>query len=275
MDVGAEYSGVKSAAERQAQPRRGMELLARAGLVARGVLYVLIGVLAVDVAQGETAKNASQQGAIHTVASQPFGKTLLVILAVGVFGYAAWRAVETFRGKEIETGEKRDTGERVGSAAAAIAYAVLFATIVGSLIGGGSGNGGGGLNRLTTWAMDKSPWIVGAAGVILIGVALYQGYKGVSRSFMKKIKRGGETARRWIARLGSVGYCARMVVFGLIGFGLIQAARSYDPGKAKGLDASLQSVLQQQYGNVWVAVVAFGLIAFGVFSIAESRYRRV
>jgi hypothetical protein len=257
-----------------AEPRRGLVLVARAGLVARGVLYVLIGVLAVDIAQGQTGANASQQGAVGNVAKAPFGHWLLIAFAVGVFGYAAWRAVQAVSGHEVETGERRDTTERVGAGVSAVAYFAIFAMTLGVLLG--SSSNGGSFERFTKWAMGISPWLVGAAGAILIAVGLYQAVKGLRRSFMKKMNGGlGPTARRWVARLGLVGYVARGIVFGLVGYGLVQAARAYEPQKARGLDGSLQKVLHQQYGALWVALVAAGLIAFGLFSFVESRYRRV
>jgi Domain of Unknown Function (DUF1206) len=257
-----------------AEPRRGLVLLARAGLVARGVLYVLIGALAVDVSQGQTGANASQQGAVQNVAKAPFGHWLLIALAIGVFGYAIWRAVQALTGDEIETGERRGATERIGAGAAAVAYFAIFAMILGILLG--SSSGGGSFERFTKWAMGISPWLVGAAGAILIAVGLHQAVKGLRRSFMKKMKGGlGATARRWVSRLGLVGYVARGIVFGLVGYGLVQAARTYDPQKARGLDGSLQKVLHEHYGALWVALVAAGLIAFGLFSLVESRYRRV
>jgi uncharacterized protein DUF1206 len=259
----------------EAEPRRGLIWLARLGLIARGVLYVLIGVLAVDVSQGQTGKNASQKGAVETIAKEPFGHWLLIAMAVGMFGYAAWRAAQAISGHEIETGARRSATERIGAGAAAVTYFAIFGMIVGILAG--SGSSGGSFERFTSWAMGVSPWLVGAAGAVLIALGVYQAVKGLRRSFMKKLtkERMGATARRWVARIGLVGYCARGVVFALIGYGLVQAARAYNPKNASGLDGSLQRVLHEHYGGLWVALVAIGLIAFGVFSFVESRYRRV
>jgi hypothetical protein len=120
-------------------------------------------------------------------------------------------------------------------------------------------------------------WIVGIAGVLFIGVALYQGYKGVTRKFLDEDKTGemGPSTRRWITRIGVVGHLARMVAFGLIGIFVVKAAVDYAPRKAVGLDGALANLAHQSYGTFLLAVVAAGLVAFGVYSIADARYRRI
>ena len=120
-------------------------------------------------------------------------------------------------------------------------------------------------------------WIVGAAGAIFIGVALYQGYKGVSKKFLEedKTQEMGPTVRRWFTRLGIVGHLARMVAFGLIGIFAVKAAIDYAPSKAVGLDGALGKIVRHAYGPYLLAVVAAGLVAFGLYSIADARYRRI
>jgi Domain of Unknown Function (DUF1206) len=120
-------------------------------------------------------------------------------------------------------------------------------------------------------------WIVAAAGAAFIGVGIYQGYKGVTKDFLKeeKTERMGPVMRTWMPRIGMTGYLARMVVFCLIGIFAIRAAIDYAPNKAVGLDGALETLSRQTYGTVLLAIVAAGLIAFGLFSITESRYRRI
>jgi len=258
-----------------ARPSHGLVWLGRLGLIARGILYLLVGGLAIDVAQGQTGATASQQGAIEAVAGRPFGHALLIAFAIGLAGYAAWRATQALSGREVESGQPRKASDRLSAAASAVAYLAVFGMTIGVLIG--SSSSGGGLERFTKWAMGISPWLVGGAGAVLIVIGLYQAIKGLRRSFMKELhrERMSDAARRWVARLGLVGYCARAVSFGLVGYGMMQAARNYKPSQAKGLDGSLQGVLHHRYGSLWVALVAIGLIAFGLESLVESRYRRV
>jgi len=121
------------------------------------------------------------------------------------------------------------------------------------------------------------PWIVGAIGLVMIGVALYQGYRGITQKFLddSKTEEMSPRVRTWIGRLGTVGHLARMVVFGLTGVFLIKAAVEYDPNKAVGLDGALAKVAQQAYGSVLLGIVAAGLIAFALYSLSDARYRRI
>ena len=120
-------------------------------------------------------------------------------------------------------------------------------------------------------------WIVGFAGVILCGVALYQGYRGITRDFLRdsKTEQMSAQGRKWIEWIGTVGHLARMVVFGLVGVFLITAAIDFDPKKAVGLDGALAKVAHASYGPFLLGIVAAGLIAFGLYSLSDARYRRI
>jgi Domain of Unknown Function (DUF1206) len=121
------------------------------------------------------------------------------------------------------------------------------------------------------------PWIVGAIGLVVIGVALYQGYRGVTQKFLKdsKTEEMSPRVRKWIGRIGTVGHLARMVVFGLVGVFLVKAAVEYNPQTAVGLDGALAKLAQQSYGSVLLGIVAAGLIAFALYSLSDARYRRI
>jgi hypothetical protein len=119
--------------------------------------------------------------------------------------------------------------------------------------------------------------IVGAVGVLLIAIALYQGWKGVTRKFLDedKTETMGPTTKHWITIIGVIGHLARMVAFGLIGGFVLKAAIDYNPAKAVGLDGALARLARQSYGPFMLILVASGLIAFGLYSIADARYRRI
>ena len=120
-------------------------------------------------------------------------------------------------------------------------------------------------------------WIVGIAGGVMIGVALYQGYRGITKKFLddSKVERDGATVKEWIGWLGTVGHLARMVVFGLIGIFLIKAAVDYNPRAAVGLDGALAKIVHRSYGPLALGVVAAGLVAFALYSLSDARYRRI
>jgi hypothetical protein len=255
---------------------RQFEWLARAGLVARGVIYAIIGILAIKLALGDGGKVTNQQGALETIARQPFGKALLILMAVGLAGYAIWRLVRAAVGHGPEASD--DTKERVDGLFSGIGYALLCVTAISILIGAGSG-GSGGPGKATGGVLDwpAGQLLVGIAGLIIIGVGLQQGYKGIKKKFLEdsKTEQMSEGVERSFTALGIFGHLARMVVFGLIGYFLVRAAIDYDADKAVGLDGALTRVAHASYGPLLLGIVAAGLIGFAAYSVADARYRRV
>jgi hypothetical protein len=254
---------------------RMFEWLARAGLVARGAVYAVIGILAVKLALGDGGKTTNQNGALETIAKQPFGKVLLILVAVGLAGYAIWRLVRAAVGHGPESSD--DTKDRVGGVSSGITYGALCVTAVSILIG--SGGGSGSPDKATGGVLDwpAGQALVVIAGLIIVAVGLEQGYRGIKKKFLEKSKteKMSESAQRGFTAVGVFGHLARMVVFVLIGYFLIRAAIDYNPDKAVSLDGALTALGQASYGPFLLGVVAAGLIGFAAYSIADARYRRV
>jgi hypothetical protein len=250
--------------------------LARPGLIARGVVYGVIGVLAVKVAVGSAGKAPNQQGALQTIAEQPFGKVLLIALAVGLAGYAGWRLARAAIGHGAE---ERDRGlERLASAGSGLAYAALFVVAVKVVAGSGSGSSGSPSKTAAgVLGWSAGPVIVGLAGTVLIGVGLYQAYRALARKFMEEAntEQMNRQVKRAYEALGAFGHLARMVVFALTGYGLLRAAIDFDPRKAVGLDGALRELANSSYGPFLLGIVAAGLIGFALLSTAEARFRKV
>ena len=252
------------------------EALSRAGFIARSLVYAIIGVLALRRALGDGGKITNQQGAFHTVAHQRFGGFLLALVAVGLGGYSLWRLVRAALGQGPEGS---DSGpDRLAAAASGIAYGVLCVLAVEVLIGS-SGTSSTKAPRETAGVLSwpAGVWIVGIAGAAVIGVALYQGYRGVTRSFLQDSKTGemSPNVRRSIEVAGIIGYLARMVVFGLVGIFLVKAALDFRPSAAVGLDGALAKLLHHPYGPYLLGVVSAGLIAFAAYSLSDARYRKI
>jgi Domain of Unknown Function (DUF1206) len=255
---------------------RQFEWLARAGIAARGVIYAIIGVLAIKLALGSGGKTTNQQGALATIAQQPFGRALLILMAIGLAGYAIWRLVRAAIGHGPEASD--DTKERISGAASGIGYLSLCITAVSLLIGSGSGGSsdpGGATAGVLGWPGGQI--LVGIAGLIIIGVGLEEGYKGLTNKFLEKSKteRMSQPVERSFTTLGIFGHLARMVVFALIGYFLVRAAIDYDPDEAVGLDGALASLRDASYGPILLGLVAAGLIGFAAYSMADARYRKV
>lgn len=256
---------------------RGFAWLTRLGFVARGLIYGIMGILAVKLAIGSGGTTPNQQGALKTIAHQPFGELLLILVAAGLGGYSLWRLTHAVLGHGPE---KADSGfERLAAIGSGFVYAGLCAIAVEILIGSGSSGGSGTTHKTTAGVLGwpAGTWLVAMTGVALIGVSLFQGYRGLSRDFLKdtKTEQMSTVVRTSIEWIGSFGHLARMVVFGLVGCFLIKAAIDYNPAQAVGLDGALAKVAYASYGPVMLGVVAAGLIAFGVYSLSDARYRRL
>lgn len=254
----------------------GFEWLARAGFLARGLIYGIIGILAIKLAIGAGGKTTNQEGALATVARQPFGKVLLILVAIGLGGYAAWRLLHALIGHGPEDS---DTAfERVAAFASGIVYAGLCAVAVQILLGSGGGSSGNATKTTAgVFGWPAGAWLVGIAGAVLIGVGLFQGYRGISQDFLKdsKTEEMRLRVRKWIQWIGTFGHLSRMVVFGLVGVFLIKAAIDYNPNQAVGLDGALAKLANASYGPFLLGIVAAGLIAFGIYSLCDARYRRL
>lgn len=254
--------------------RQSLRVLARVGLAARGVVYGLIGVLSLELALGAGGKTASQSGAMATIAQDPAGVVLLVVLAAGFAAYALWRLSDGFAGTP---GDARQTIHRVSAIASAVAYAGLCVTAV-KIIAGAHHSGGSprpAAAGILGW--PGGPIIVAIAGLVVIGVGGAQAYKGVARTFLEETRTAqmSEPAQRTFTALGVVGHLARAVTFGLIGYGLVKAALDYTAKSAIGLDGALQKLAHASDGPLLLGIVAAGFIAFGLYSLADARYHAV
>jgi len=173
--------------------------------------------------------------------------------------------------------EGADRGaDRLVALASGLVYAALCVVAIRVLIGSSAATSP---SKATGGVLGwpAGTWLVGGAGLAFIGVALFQGYRGVTKDFLEdaKTENMSPATRAWIGWIGLVGYLARMVVFGLVGVFLLKAAVEFDPKDAVGLDGALGKLMGQPYGPALLAVVAVGLIAFAVYSWTDARYRRI
>jgi hypothetical protein len=270
-------TGTIAAKGRRAGKSDWFEGLGRLGLVAKAVLYAVIGVLAVQVALGGREESPDKGGALRTIAEQPFGKGLLVLLAGGLAAYALWRLAQGILDRDNEGEGPKGLVKRAGNLGKAAWYGTLCGLTVSTLVGNGSG---GGNEQETTAGIFERPfgrYLVYAARLAFVGAAAFNGWRAVTCKFNKKLKTGemSDAEEKAATGIGILGHLARMIVFGLIGAFLVKAAWEYDPKEARGLDGALLELSQQPYGGFLLGSVGVGLFAYALYCLVQARYRRI
>lgn len=260
----------RNSAEKQTLTAAG-----RAGFAARGVVYVLIGVLAVRIALGSGGESADRQGALAQVAAQPFGKAMLWALVVGFGCMALWRGA-----RALGRGPRHKAASRVLDGGRAVFYAAICWATAAYAAGGGQGSSGNAQSQDWTASALKLPYgrvLVGAAGCLLIGIGAVLAVRAAMRRFLRQLDTGtmSHRTKQVVTALGVGGGVARGVVFSAAGIFILVAAVRFDPGEAKGVDATLRSFMQTPVGPWLLVGVAIGLVLFGVFSFASARWRRL
>jgi hypothetical protein len=256
-----------------------LEHLARVGLIAYGVVHLLVAWLALQLAWGGGGGSADQSGAMATLASQPFGKPLLWVLAIGLIALAVWQLAEVLRHRaglrSSGDARKKAVGKVVKSVAKTVVYAFLAVTAIRFATGGGQSSTGQEQQTVAgVFSWPGGRFLVGVAALVVIGVGVYHVRKGLTGHFLKEIDTAEASAsqRRLIERLGQVGYPAKGVALALVGGLLGWAAITFDPAKASGLDGALRTLLDAPFGKALLTLVALGIAAFGVFSFFRARF---
>ena len=257
---------------------KALEVLARVGLVAYGVVHLLLGWLALQIAWGLSGReSADTSGAMKTLADQPFGQVLLWLVAVGLTSLALWQASAVIWGYRNLEGAER-VRKQVTSGAKAVVFAALGYSAGAAALGAGSSSAQSqqqATSGVLGWPGGRV--IVIVAGLVIIGVGVTAIVKGVKKSFAEEIDTSplSPTLRTAVARLGQVGYIAKGLALGVVGGLLSYATLTFDPQQVQGLDGAMHTILAQPFGRFLLTAVALGFAAFGLFAILQSRYRRM
>jgi hypothetical protein len=256
-----------------------MKGAARAGFVARGVIYLLVGVLALQIAFGEHGQQADRQGALAEIAQRPFGAVLLWALGIGLAGMALWRLSEAVFGAAGPDG--RSAKKRLLALGRCVFYSFVAYSVLALAAGSGSGGSSSDEQSKDVTArllgVPAGQWIVGAAGAGIVVAGVWIGARAVTRAYRKKLRLGemSPRTRRLVDVTGVGGGAARGLVFAAAGAFAVRAAVDYAPDRAKGLDDTLRSFAHTPAGPGLLACVAAGLVLFGLFSFAMARWRKV
>lgn len=260
-------------------PRRrgssgGLETFARVGFVARGIAYIVIGVIGVMLAFGIAKHEPETAGALQAIATKPLGYLLLWILVIGFAGLAAWRLTQAATAWMHES-----NAHRLYALAAGIAYAIaFFSTLMFVLHGRTPASGDATARDLTArlLSMDGGRVVLALIGLAIVAVGIALALHGLRIEFTRDLRMGWmpRSTQDLVIWLGRVGYVARGVVVAAIGIAALKASFTYDAANAKGLDGVLRDFAQTAFGPWLLILLALGLIAFGVFSFIEAKWRR-
>ncbi|MFJ1589256.1 DUF1206 domain-containing protein [Kitasatospora albolonga] len=274
------------AAQGRGQARRAanstaVEAGARAGFGARGVIYVLVGALALQIAfSGGGGQQADRGGAIAEIAEKPFGRILLWLLGIGLVGMALWRLSEALFGQAGPDGGKPT--KRAMAAGRFVFYGFAAFSVL-SFAAGDSSSGSGSSDQQSQDITAKAlgwpggQWIVAIGGVAVAGAGLWIAGRAILRKYHKHLKMAemSQKVRRAVDITGVFGGSARGAVFATAGGFAVAAAVKHEPDQTKGMDDTIRSFTQTPVGPWLLVVIALGLVAFGVFSWFNARYRKV
>lgn len=264
-------------AARRASP--WVERLARFGYAAKGSVYVVMGVLAALAAVGAGGKTTDQNGTFRVIEDAPFGREMLGLVAVGLFGYVLWRAVQAAADPDEDGTGLRGIAKRIGYAGSALLHAFFALTAASQALGQGD-DWGSSSEEWTGWFLSfPLGWlIVAGVGAGIVGVGLYQIYEAYHAEFKKYLKLDalGEKRHGWIEHGGRFGVAARGVVFVIAGGFLFLAALRSDEEEVRSLGGALSALLEQPFfGYLLLGLVAVGLVAYGLLMFVVARYRLI
>ena len=267
---------------RKAATSKWMAFLARLGYAVKGIVYLIIGLLAVQLAAGMGGKATDQNGAIQTVSHLPFGRFLLIVVTIGLFGFALWCFIQALFDTEGKGRDAKGIIARIGYAIVGVAYGTLGYGTMRVVMGSSTSTSKNSTTNAQDWTATllKQPFgtaLVIIAALVILGVAGYLFYKAYSAKFQSRLSLTSLSAqaRKGVIAFGRLGYAALGVVFTIIAIFMAVAALQHNASKAVGLDGALRELALQPFGQLLLGIVALGLIAYGAYSFAEARYRRI
>ena len=264
---------ISAVSGREVRKSTPMEAAARAGLTARALIYLLIGVLVIAIASGHKRTEADQRGAMQAVSTHTGGAVLILLIAIGLAGYALWRFSEAAFGV---AGDGNKLGARLQSFVRGLIYG-FFAVTAFTVFAGRQQSQATQSKDLSASVMRHSGGrlLVGIVGVVIVVVGVVLIGQGARKHFMKYFRTAklSSATRKTVVRLGMVGTIARGAVFALAGALVIDAAVQFKPNKAAGIDSVIRTLAGEPFGTALLIVVAAGLLAFGIYGLAEARWR--
>lgn len=250
----------------------GLKWIMRAGYAARGVIYVIVGALALTAAMGQ-GKAEGTQGALATLRSEPMGQTALWIIALGLMAYMIWRLTDAALDLDDHGTDAKGIFARLGQATTGLIHGGIGVSVASLAMSGGQGGGGAEDWTAKLMQMPAGRWLVGLAALLLIGAGVYYAWKGLTGKYKESLRRTSLTER--IDPALTFGLVAHGVVVGLIGLSVGYAALNADPQQAGGIGQALETLRGLAWGRILLAIAAVGLMAFALYNMVVAAYRIV
>lgn len=264
---------------RSNQANKWYATAARWGLTSKGVVYCLSGFIALLAGlhfSNKSAAQAGKQDVFNIMKDQPFGKWIVLAIAIGLLCYTGWRFMQSFADTEHKGDDKKGISKRVSYFFSGLAYAGITVYSFKVFLGASAGNNG--KQKWVAALLDKpyGAWVVIAIGLIFIGTGCYQVYRAVSGKYKKYVREAlHKDTAPWIIGAGIAGYIARGIIWLIVGWLFIKAAIHSNSKEAGGSDAAFQWVADSAYGSVLLIVVAAGLVCYGLFTLLRARYQAI
>ena len=276
MNASLKLSDAKSKAK---ETKPIVRRFARFGYMTIGIVYGMIGVLAALAAFGPGGEMTGTSGVLQSIAKMPLGEFALWVIGIGLFGYIIWNFIKVFKDPDNVGTDTKGIIIRTGYFIRGVIYANL--AFVAIKLASHTGNAGGGNAEKTISAkLMEQPfgvWLVGLVGFIIIGYGAYELYNGIKEKFMAEFKTSEmNDMERNVARIaGKMGLISRGIVLSMMGFFFIRSAITNNPDESKGLGGALTELAGQPFGKLLLAIVAIGVILYGVYQIILGRYQHM
>jgi uncharacterized membrane protein YidH (DUF202 family) len=252
---------------------------ARTGLIAKGIVYCLLGFLSFMAAFGLGGQKADKQNTVNFLHEQPFGKVILILIAIGLLCYTAWRFIQAIKDTEQKGKDAKGVFSRLRYAFSGLVYLGLAVYAIKIVLNGNNGGDNGNSRQHIIAGILEQPfgqWLVGLVAVGFFAAGIHQVYKAFSGNYRKNISYDhlGEAKRNILDRAGKLGYTARGMVWGILGYFLLRAALHNNPSEAQGTK-QVFDFLENNGGAILMGIVALGLVAYGIFMFVRARYEHL
>lgn len=257
--------------------KSGIMRMAQAGLVAKGIVYVLLGIIAFMAAfelGGQSTNDADRSGVLGELKDLPAGTTLLALVAVGLVCYTLWRGLQAFRPHHGE--QEIKLTKRVRYFFSALTYGGVALTAGRLLLYNRQNSGSSGNQKLASNLLHQSygQWLLGGAALVMVGVGIYQLHYGLSEKYRKHVQglSLSSPASSLLLRAGKVGYVARGIVWLVIAWLLLKAALHANAAEAGDTSEAFRFIESSTAGSLLLGALGLGLVAYGVFNFIRARY---